>query len=313
MSNQDSYHKEPIKGRVAIFGGTGQIGSSVAAKLALQGYRVTIISRSIRRVKALSAPGIDHLKINSFDEKDIRSAIKDVDIVINSIGILNEKRHPTQSFEYAHIQLVQSLSNVICELKIKHFIHLSALKASASHAPSRYLKSKGIAENLIKKICSNKVNFTIIQPSLVFSKHAPSIKLFSKMTRLLPGIIPLARASTQFAPIHLSDLTHLITLLIDNPKSFGRTLQAYGDEIHSLKEIIKLIASAHQKHPFIVPLPYYIGWLQAFILNYLIPGKLMTLDNFKSLAIRSIGEQNALTEFEIKPVSFLNWCTYSLR
>ena len=117
------------------------------------------------------------------------------------------------------------------------------------------------------------------------------------MTRLLPGIIPLARASTQFAPIHLSDLTHLITLLIDNPKSFGRTLQAYGDEIHSLKEIIKLIASAHQKHPFIVPLPYYIGWLQAFILNYLIPGKLMTLDNFKSLAIRSIGEQNALTEF----------------
>ena len=312
MPQQNYFQKKTIKGEVAILGGAGLIGSRVAIKLVALNYRVKILSRSSRNKKALAIPGISHHQINNFSEQSILYAIQGVDIVINTIGILHENRKYKQEFEDIHIKLVNNLCHAITQTNVKQFIHLSALKAHSAHAPSRYLKSKGIAEDLVKKICSNKVAYSIVQPSLVFSEDAQSIKVFSKIVQFMPFVIPLARAHSKFAPIHVDDLAQLIIQIINNPKASGRILQAYGPEVMTLKEIIKSIATAYHRRPLVLPLPYYLGWLQAFFLNYLIPGKLMTIDNFHSLSVKSVGEQSALNEFEIIPTSFSKWSASSL-
>jgi len=53
----------------------------------------------------------------------------------------------------------------------------------------------------------------------------------------------------------------------------------------------------------IVPLPRALGRLQAWLGDYLLPGKPFSLDNFRSLGVASICADNGLLFLGIKPHS----------
>ena len=156
---------------VLIWGGSGQIGRHLIRKLTKNQYRVTVVTRNIHQkgllIKSQGNQGwINVVEANIFDEKKIRSLFQEVDICINLIGILYEKKG--SSFKNIHTLFQSILAKLCKEYNLKHFIHLSALGINDA-VVSDYAKSKLEGENEIFKnsLSQNiKIKFKVTRSSI---------------------------------------------------------------------------------------------------------------------------------------------------
>tara|TARA_B100001250_G_scaffold132205_1_gene112936 strand:+ start:8167 stop:9123 length:957 start_codon:yes stop_codon:yes gene_type:complete len=285
--------------KICILGGTGFIGKNLAVYLSNRGYSVVIPSRKPELAKDLKVmPKIKIIPANIHKEKVLFQVINDCEIVINAIGILNEKRGRENKFQYVHIDFLKKIVSVCRSSRISHFIHIGALKADSKLGASKYLRSKGQGERIVKDLSKNNFNYTIFQPSVVFGKEDNFINLFAKIIRLFP-LIPLAGYKTRFAPIFVDDISKIIYLSINNYQSYNKTFQLCGPEIFSLKELVLRIAQTININIKVICIPKWIAYVQAFMMSYLVPGKILTVDNLKSMSIDNVCTKNGFDFFDL--------------
>ncbi|MEK9732333.1 MAG: complex I NDUFA9 subunit family protein [Pelagibacteraceae bacterium] len=289
--------------KICLFGGTGFIGSSIVKLLAKNGHEIKIATRSpfdedvLELKSTVSDPGQIKLeKINIQSSDQIKKFVSETDICINLVGILYEKGQNT--FQKIHTDFVERLVSIIKnEKSIKHFIHFSSLGVKSS-TESKYLESKFKAEEIIKKTLNN---FTIIKPSIVFGGGQNDFtNMFAKLASLFP-IIPLAGASVKFAPVYVGDIALLINKIISDEIK-NETIEAVGDEIFTLEELVKIISNEIRSKNIIFSIPSWLGRLQGSILG-LAPRPMLTLDQIKTLESGdniATGKNKVLKDFIIE-------------
>lgn len=289
--------------KICLFGGTGFIGSSIVKLLAKNGHEIKIATRSpfdedvLELKSTVSDPGQIKLeKINIQSSDQIKKFLSETDICINLVGILYEKGQNT--FQKIHTDFVERLVSIIKnEQSIKHFIHFSSLGVK-SGTESKYLESKFKAEEIIKKTLNN---FTIIKPSIVFGGGQNDFtNMFAKLASLFP-IIPLAGASVKFAPVYVGDIALLINKIISDEIK-NETIEAVGDEIFTLEELVKIISNEIRSKNIIFSIPSWLGRLQGSILG-LAPRPMLTLDQIKTLESGdniATGKNKVLKDFIIE-------------
>jgi len=289
--------------KICLFGGTGFIGGSIVKLLAKNGHEIKIATRSpfdedvLELKSTVSDPGQIKLeKINIQSSDQIKKFVSETDICINLVGILYEKGQNT--FQKIHTDFVERLVSIIKnEQSIKHFIHFSSLGVK-SGTESKYLESKFKAEEIVKKTLNN---FTIIKPSIVFGGGQNDFtNMFAKLASLFP-IIPLAGASVKFAPVYVGDIALLINKIIDDEIK-NETIEAVGDEIFTLEELVKIISDEIRSKNIIFSIPSWLGRLQGSILG-LAPRPMLTLDQIKTLESGdniATGKNKVLKDFIIE-------------
>ncbi len=268
-----------------IFGGTGQIGSSLARKLTKNGYKVTIVTRSIHQkglfIKSSGNQGwIELVEANIFDEQKIRKLFEHSDICINLIGILFEKRGST--FKNIHSLFPSILSKLCREYNLNQFIHISALGINEA-VDSKYAISKLEGE---KNILNTFPKATILRPSVVFSSSDNFSTQFMKLLSILP-VFPLYYSGrTKFMPIHCSDLTDIILHVISRNVD-SNIIECVGPEVKTFKEILQNLLDLIDKKRFLLPLPLQIANFSAKFFQ-LMPKPLLTVDQLKLLKYDNI-------------------------
>jgi NADH dehydrogenase len=274
--------------RAAIFGGGGFIGRSVAACLSAAGWDVIVPTRDRERAKAalIVLPTAQVVPFDPLSPPTIRAAAAGCDVVINLIGILQEARR--HDFEATHVEFVRKLVEVCARAGPRHLIHISALNAGPG-APSRYLRTKGNGEAIIREVAP-PTRWTIIRPSVVFGRGDGFVNLFAAMLRRFP-MLPLACAEARFQPIGVEDLARLIAKCAGDCAFYGETLQAGGPRAYSLGEIAALIAGKRRRLivPLNRPLSYLLAWMMEAI-PFITPP--LTRDNCASMSVASVCARN---------------------
>ena len=111
---------------------------------------VRVLTRNIDKCNPIKV--IKNVEIYLYDLRIVNTFsthLKDSDVVINTVGILNEDKNNT--FQDIHYNFVRSLLNKSKEHGVwaLKFIHLSALNAD-QNGPSIYLQTKGLPMILLK-------------------------------------------------------------------------------------------------------------------------------------------------------------------
>ncbi len=275
-------------GKIIILGGTGFIGSQLAIKLSKLADRIEVLTRNSESNQSLKLiPNLEIKQMDVTDERSLNLCFKDSDIVINTIGILNEFDEDN-TFEAIHHELIKKLSRAINANQIKRYLHISSLNADPQ-APSKYLKTKGFAENHIEDNFKEFCNYTIFRPSIVFGEKDSFFNKFSTLLKIFP-IFPLACHSSKFMPVYVSDLTDFMIDSILDRETFGKKIDITGPREYTFRQLIDLTIKSLGIKRLIIPLNYTFSKLQAQVFQRL-PGKLFTVDNFESLQIDSTSEE----------------------
>jgi uncharacterized protein YbjT (DUF2867 family) len=284
--------------KVTILGGAGFVGSSLVTKLDQAGYQVKVLSRRRETAKHLILlPNVQVFTCDISDNHALKDALKGSDAVINLVGILHEDGK--NGFENIHHQLPRRVAQLCDELGIARLIHMSALQAS-KNAPSAYLKSKAAGEAAVNEF-SKKLDITIFKPSVIFGRGDSFINMFANLVRYLP-VIALAKPNAKFQPIWVEDVAQCFVNALENTATYGESYELGGPQIVTLKQLVEKVMHILGKHRPIIGLNDTLSMLQAFMLE-LMPIKLMTRDNIRSMQVDSITAQPIAAELNVVPTA----------
>lgn len=287
--------------RIVMLGGTGFVGRHIATRLVRAGHRVKILSRNREDHRELLVlPTVDVVTADVYDAEELVRHFERAYAVINLVGILNEKGHSGEGFRRAHLELTRTAANAAKKAGVPRFLQMSALGA-ATDAPSHYQRSKGEAEKFLREQAA-PLNVTIFRPSVIFGPGDGLMNTFAGLLRIAP-VLPLACATTKFAPVHVGNVADAFLLCLEESETFGKTYPLCGPKQYTLLELVRYTRQLIGKRRLIVPLPDVIGKLQAMVFEF-VPGKPFSLDNFNSAKVDNVcDDRNGLQELGIAPVS----------
>ena len=288
---------------VCVLGGTGFIGRAIVARLAGDGHVVKVLTRGTRGHPDLRVlPTVRVVHGDPHDPAVLRREFAGCDVVINLVGILNERRLGNGGREFArvHTELPIKVVQACRAARVPRYLHMSGLKADAERGPSHYLRTKGAAEDYIRRECAaGGPEFVIFQPSVVFGPDDEFIKKFASIVRVAPGFLPLACADARFAPVYVGNVADAFVACLQRKDAAGRTYQLCGPEILRLGDIVRLTARTIGRHCIVIALPRTLARVQAAVMDY-VPGKPFSTDNFRSASLDSVGDRDGLAELGIE-------------
>ena len=289
-----------MKYDILLIGGNGFVGRVLAAQLQATGYSVLIPTGHLgagRDLRMLPKVYLEDADVHEFDAlQDLCSRIQPQGAVINLVGVLHDK--PAQPygsvFKAAHVDLPKNIITAMQMHGLKRYLHMSALGAD-SHGSSMYQRSKGDGEAAVK---ASNLDWTIFRPSVIFGAQDQFINLFAKLTKLFP-VMPLANHTAKFQPVSVDDVATAFAMSLSMPQTIHQSYDLVGATVYTMKEIVELAKRKVHASCAIIPVPAFVGYLQALAFEFLPGPTLMSRDNIASMQspnILPVGSHDALTE-----------------
>ena len=183
-----------------VTGGTGFIGSHLVDTL-LEDSRFSEIKCLVRsNERWLKGKNFTRIDGDLFALKNIREALKDVDIIFHLAGVV--KAPTQQEFNYANVEATENLIRLAQKEGVKKLVILSSLAASGPsngkpktesdpmHPVSMYGRSKKQMEKMIHETAAKELSVTILRPPAVFGPREDQIfTLFKMMDNKITPIV----------------------------------------------------------------------------------------------------------------------------
>ncbi|MES2669605.1 MAG: complex I NDUFA9 subunit family protein [Pseudomonadota bacterium] len=278
---------------IVVLGGSGFVGRALVSRLLAQGDRVRVLSRSAD-TRARIPAGADIQIGDVFEAAFLRDAFRDADVVINLVGILNERGDDGSGFRKVYVELAETMIAAMNDAGVRRLLQMSALHAG--DGDSHYLKARGEAEARVR---GSKLDWTLLRPSVIAGPGDGLFCRFAQLLRFSPGL-PLGGADARFQPVWIGDVVEAFVRALDDAATIGRSYDLVGTEVMTLGDIVKLTAKTKGWTRFVLPLPAALGRVQAEVGEHL-PGKPISRDNWRSLQRDSTSDDNGLPKLGVAP------------
>ena len=285
---------------VCIVGGTGFVGMHVANRLVEQGYQVRVLTRRWYRGRdLLPLPRLQLIEADVHDERELVRHLGGCDAVINLAGVLNERRGARGGdFQQVHVELPQRVLEAARRAGVPRYLHMGALGASPE-APSGYLRTKGEGEQRVLASDPQEVAVTSFRPSVIFGAGDHSLSRLAGLARLAPGILLLPSPAARFQPVYVGDVARAFVAALEDFYTAGRAYELCGPRVYTLRELVAYVIELRGLRRRVVGLPAALSRLSARLLGAL-PGRPLTLDNYRSTEVPSCCQEDGLAELGIR-------------
>jgi len=270
--------------KVALFGGTGFVGSYIVDELVTREHQPKLMVRPGSESKVSKLKYCETVSGDIHDDNVIRETLYDCDAAIYLIAVIREFPKEGITNELLQFRGVQRVTKIASEVGVKRFLLMSALGTSFESGVSKYFEAKHLAEQAVK---NTELSWTILRPSSIFGDPRgfgrPEFCTMLKKDMLnlipFPGFLPFPAPAffTRLNPfnagcfslsmIHVADVAKLFVNTIGDDTVIGKTLEIGGNKKVSWNEIIKAIASSSGKKIFMMPVPFFAVWLAAIMLD----------------------------------------------
>ena len=271
--------------RILLTGSSGFVGSHLQQALTNLNNEVIPCSR---------ATGFDFN--NMLTAEDWLPHLNNIDVVINCVGIIAETH--SQHFKQLHQLAPIALFTACQQCGINKVIQISALGAD-DNAFTPYQLTRKVADDFLR---TSILDWTIIQPSLIYGEGSESFKLFRLMAKL-PLIAVPGNGDYLVQPVHISDVVSTVLESVMTDKASKKTIAAVGAEAVSYKQWLQAIRNSLGKKPaLIIPIPFTLIFLMSKLIGTLFP--LFSEANLKMLQAGNSASAADITQLlERHPVS----------
>lgn len=270
---------------ICVLGGTGFVGRHIVRCLAAAGHRVRVPTRHRERNRDLLVlPTVEVIEADIHDSTALNSLLAGCDTVINLVAVLNDTRRAR--FQSVHVELPRKIGSAAKQQGVTRLLHMSALNADAKKGASRYLRSKGEAENVAHGYADDDFRVTSFRPSVIYG---PDDHFFNKFAALikLPGPLPIPCPEARFAPIFVGDVAKAFVAALDNKSTFGQHYDLCGPRDYTMLQLVQYAAKVLGRKKTLIGLSDGLSRLQAAIMGRL-PGKPFTRDNYDSMQVPAV-------------------------
>ena len=266
------------KEKALVTGAGGFIGSHLAESLVEKGYEVVCLLKPGESKKWIKSLPVKIIYGDLIDKQSLNPAVQGITYIYHLAANMGgkDKRSYIYKVNYEGTKnLVESC--IESNVELKRFLFASSVAAMGSNGrpgvfneekipdPSSYYgKMKLLAENYLKKMKNfipySTVRFPLVYGPRNFDGMYPVFKLANSGFRLMIG-----KSDTNVA--YVKDIVRGMILVAETPVAKGRLYLLGEDKIYSTHEIINHIARAVGKKTIKIPIPYFLLYFLAFVVE----------------------------------------------
>ena len=135
---------------------------------------------------------------------------------------------------------------------------------------------------------------TVLRPSIVFGPEDSFFNKFAALARLVPALPLIGGGHTKFQPVFVGDVANAIVKCAADSATRGKTYELGGPTTYSFKALMELMLRETGRKRLLIPLPFFVGTLKAYVLQFL-PGALLTPDQVRMLKSDNVVPAGALS------------------
>ena len=251
--------------QVALFGGTGFVGSYLVEALLAAGHRPSLLVRAGSEVKLRRAGECRVVPGDISSERGIEAALEGCDALIYNIGILKEFPRRGITFEELQYRGAERVVEAAKRLGVSRFLLMSANGVKRPGTP--YQETKYRAEQLALQ---SGLQATVFRPSVIFGDSRGLQEISSQLYNdLVRPPVPAVGFHTGWSPtdsgvvlspVHVEDVADAFVAALTNEATIGKTYRLGGPEVLTWTAMIERIATAVGKDKWILPMP--IGFMK---------------------------------------------------
>jgi uncharacterized protein YbjT (DUF2867 family) len=292
---------------ILITGATGYIGRHLVARLVAQGERPRCLVRDISRAKRLlPADKVELVQGATTSPDSLGAAVQGVDTIVHAAFLTADRKQSTgNEYENTNVQGTASLIKVAKKAGVKRIIEIGGL-GTKPDKPGSYMQGRYLAEKMLKE---SGLDWTIIQPSVLFGKNAPFIKGLADLIRTSPVVPLIGGGKTLFQPIYVEDVvTVLIKVLQDPTGTTNRTYTIGGPAYYSFTQIIDVLLKTMHKQRIKVPAPTTLVGVGAAVMEAILPKPPITRAAMTLFSFDNITDLKSVQrDFGFTPMSFTTY------
>ncbi len=295
--------------KVALFGGTGFVGSYITRELVREGFTPKVLVQS-GSLSKINSP-CEVVKGDIQNKNAILETMQGAEAVIYTIGIIREFPKKGVTFKELHLNGLKRCLEIALKIGVKRFILMSANGVRPDG--TAYQRTKWQADEALKE---SGLNWTIFRPSLIFGDPGGEgrpefctqirddmLSLPFPAPLFYNGLLPFNAGSFSMSPIHVKNVAEFFVKSIKLKVCEKNIFDLGGPEALTWKEIIHQIALASGKRTWKIPAPVAVIKIAASILDRFkwFP---VTRDQLTMLMEGNTVSTNYFDDFSINPIKF---------
>jgi uncharacterized protein YbjT (DUF2867 family) len=289
---------------ILVTGATGYIGRHLEARLAQIGERPRCLVRNVRRAeKILPAGKVELAQGDTTLAAMLAAALQGVDTVIHAAFLTADRKQSAGNRYYdTNVRGTANLITAAQAAGVTRIIEMSGL-GTQPDKPGSYMQGRYEAERMLKE---SGLNWTIIQPSVLFGKDAPFIKGLTDLIRTSPVVPLIGGGKIQFQPIYVEDVVSVVLKVLHDPERTNhRTYTIGGPEYYTFTQIINMLLGAMHKSRIEVPAPTPLVAIGAAAMEAVLPRPPLTRAAMTLFTFDNITDINSVErDFGFTPMSF---------
>jgi len=292
---------------ILITGATGYIGRHLVSRLVAQGERPRCLVRNIKRASSILPAGtLEFVQGDTTSPASLETAVQGVDTIVHAAFITADlKQSAGNHYQETNVQGTANLVEAAKKAGVKRIIVISGLGTKPDN-PGSYMQGRYLAEKMVKE---SDLDWTIIQPSVLFGKDAPFIKGLTDLIRTAPVVPLIGGGKVMFQPIYVEDVVTVIIKVLQEPeRTKNKTYTIGGPAYYSFTQVIDALLQAMHKKRIKVPTPTPLVGIGAAVMEAVLPKPpltkaamtLFTFDNTTDL-------HSVERDFGFTPMSFTTY------
>ena len=290
-----------------ITGATGYIGRHLVARLVAQGERPRCLVRDTQRAASiLPADKVELVLGNTTQLASLEAAMHSVDTVVHAAFITaDRKQSASNHYQDTNVQGTANVIKAAQGASVKRIIEMSGL-GTKPDKPGSYMQGRYLAEKLLKE---SGLDWTIIQPSVLFGKDAPFIKGLSDLIRSAPVVPLIGGGNVKFQPIYVEDVVTVVIKVLEDPaRTMGKTYTIGGPQYYSFTQIIDALLHALHKTRLKVYAPTPLVGIGAAVMEAVLPKPPLTRAAMTLFSFDNTTDLNSVErDFGFEPLSFTTY------
>jgi uncharacterized protein YbjT (DUF2867 family) len=249
--------------KVALFGGTGFVGSYLVDALIGAGHTPRLLVRRGSERKVRQPAHCETVAGEIGDLRAVAACLEGADAAIYNIGLLREFPDQGVTWEAMHYQGAVTAIDAAAQGGVRRFVMMSANGARPDG--TGYQSTKYRAEQYL---AASGLDWTVFRPSVVFGDPRGLIEFCTQLrdemiARPVPaplfheGILPRDAGRFRLSPVAIENVAEAFVRALGTPASHGRTFPLGGPEALEWREILRRIAEATGRPKWMVPAPVY--------------------------------------------------------
>ena len=282
---------------ILVTGASGFVASHLIPQLRKSGQSLRCLVTNEAEGTRIKAPGAELAIGNVTNPASLRTAAEGVDTIIHLVAVIREPKNAT--FESINVIGTKNMIEAAKAAGVKRFIHMGALGATPD-PKYKYLHSKWLGMEAVK---NSGLEFSILQPSVMFGEGAGFIASLVRSVHLAPFIVPIAGdGKSKLQPIWVGDVASCVMKLVAGEK-IGRGIEIGGPEIMTYEAMMDEILKAMGEKRTKIHVPRWLMRPGVAVMDALLSNPPITMVEFNSMEIPNITDPDSVEkEFGFKPM-----------